>query len=81
MKKERRNIIMTNDEIKKLSLEDMKKYIEKNAPKDKEWFKSIALDEKGNYHHFKAKSAFKNKYFPELKAEPKTKVGDKLKNW
>lgn len=30
-------------DYKKITLEDMKNYIEQNAPQDKEWFKSVAI--------------------------------------
>lgn len=31
---------------KKLTLEQMKEYIEKNAPQDKRWFKEVAFEER-----------------------------------
>ena len=45
-------------DYKKLTFEEMKAYIETNAAADKEWFKSVAIDEKGVYQHLKAKKAF-----------------------
>lgn len=33
-------------DFKKLTLDEMKDYIEKNAPADKAWFKSVAFEER-----------------------------------
>lgn len=33
-------------DFKKLTLEQMKEYIEKNAPQDKKWFKEVAFEER-----------------------------------
>lgn len=68
---------------KQITLEDMMKYIETNAPKDKEWFKSIALSEEGKYLHLTAKKAFCEKYMPEIIPQKKetTKKSDLLLNW
>lgn len=66
-----------------MKFEDMKAYIEENAPNDKEWFKSVAIV-KGSYSHFKARKAFCEKYMPEIipvaKAKEPTKA-DILANW
>lgn len=53
-------------DYKKLTFEEMKAYIETNAAADKEWFKSVAIDEKGVYQHLKAKKAFAEKYMPDI---------------
>lgn len=70
-------------DYKKITLDDMKNYIEKHAPKDKAWFKSIALNEEGKYQHLKAKRAFAEKYMPEIIPVAKTKkpAADFLKDW
>lgn len=68
---------------KKITFEDMKEYIEKNAAKDKEWFKNVAIDEEGNYQHFIAKKEFCARYMPEIipvKKEKLTKA-DILAKW
>ena len=57
-----------------IKLEDMMSYIEKNAPQDKQWFKSIAIEiretkdgeEKEVYNHFNARQAFCERYMPEI---------------
>ena len=36
-------------DYKKITMEDMKAYIEENAPQDKEWFKSVAIGTKKAY--------------------------------
>lgn len=71
-------------DYKKLTFEEMKEYIETNAAADKEWFKSVAIDEKGVYQHLKAKKAFAEKYMPEIipVAKPKKQTkADILANW
>ena len=40
-------------------------YIEKKAPKDKEWFKSVAMVN-GKYSHLKAVKTFAERYFPDI---------------
>jgi hypothetical protein len=70
----------------KLTFEEMKEYIEKNAPTDKAWFKKEAMgtreikDKNGNvtktikvYSHLKAKRAFCERYMPELIPVAQTK--------
>lgn len=67
-----------------ITFEDMKAYIEDNAPNDKEWFKSVAIDSKGVYSHFKARKAFCEKYMPEIIPVAKEKAptkADILANW
>lgn len=70
-------------EFKKITFDDMKEYIEKNAASDKEWFKSVAIKE-GKYQHLAAKKAFCEKYMPEIiptkKPDKETKA-DILANW
>lgn len=81
----------------KLSFVEMKEYILKNAPKDKAWFKKIAIgtrkikDKNGNvtktievYNHLKAKKAFCERYMPDLipVAKPKReKITKILDEW
>lgn len=80
-----------------LTFEEMKEYIEKNAPKDKAWFKQHAMgkreikDKDGNvkkvievYSHLKAKRAFCERYMPEIIPIAKPKKENKtkiLENW
>ena len=74
----------TKENYKKIKLDDMIEYIEKNAPKDKAWFKSVAFDSNGKYSHLKAVKEFAGKYFPEIiptKKEKAPNKSDKLKNW
>ena len=79
---------MAINNYKKITFEDMVEYIEKNAPKDKAWFKETAMvvDKKGNYryNHLKAKKAFCERYMPEIipqKKEAKPNKSDILKDW
>ena len=76
-------LIVTKWEYKKITLEDMMAYIEKNAKNDKAWFKSVAMDEDGKYNHLKAKREFCERYMPEIIPVAKTskKKSDLLKNW
>ena len=80
-----------------ITFEQMKEYIEKNAPKDKAWFKKQAIgkrkikDKDGNvkkvietYNHLKARKAFCERYMPEIipVAKPKKeKVTKILETW
>lgn len=81
---------------KTLTFEEMKEYIEKNAPQDKAWFKGVAFgnrvikDNDGNakktinvYSHLKAKKAFCERYMPEIVpvAKEKTSVTKILEDW
>lgn len=70
-------------EFKKITFDDMKEYIEKNAASDKEWFKNVAIKD-GKYQHLVAKKAFCEKYMPEIipvKKAPKETKADILANW
>lgn len=70
--------------FKKIRLQDMTAYIEKNDPNSKSWFKAVAIDGKGKYQHLVAVRAFCNKYAPELipvKKEPAPNKSDVLKDW
>ena len=80
------------ESYKKITLDTMMDYIEENFPKDKAWFKSVALVERTNkkgetvvrYSHLDAVREFCKKYAPELIPESKAKkqtAKDKLKNW
>ena len=72
------------ESYKKITLNDMMKYIQENAPADKDWFKKVALDEEGNYQHLIAVREFCGRYMPELLpvAKPKPISGkQKLKDW
>ena len=72
----------TKENYKKIKLEDMIAYIEKKAPKDKEWFKSVAMVN-GKYSHLKAVKAFAERYFPDIIPTKKETVKklDVLNNW
>lgn len=75
---------MAFENYRKISLEDMISYIETDAPTDKAWFKSVALDENGKYQHLIAVRAFCGKYMPQLLPVKKPAVPNKsdiLKNW
>ena len=76
-------------EFKKITLDEMCDFIEKNCPQDKKWFKMVCYQDKdGNkmakYNHLNAVRKFCEKYAPELipvakeKKEPATK---RLLNW
>lgn len=71
-------------DYKKITFEDMKKYIEENAAKDKEWFKGVAIGKDGKYQHLIAKKAFCERYMPDIipvrKPDKETKA-DILANW
>lgn len=68
---------------KQITFEDMINYIEKNAPQDKDWFKSIALNDEGKYMHLKTKKEFCLRYMPDIVPKGKEKINkaDFLKNW
>lgn len=74
---------MSFESYRKISFEDMVEYIETNAPKDKKWFKSVAIDSKGKYQHLVAVRAFCERYMPEIipVKTSKTNKSDILKNW
>ena len=77
----------------KMSVEDMKEYIENNCPNEKEWFKKVGFTEKLNKKgemekvyigHFKVRKIFCEKFMPEIipVAKPKEqKKSDILLNW
>lgn len=77
------------DSFKKITLEMMCDFIEKNDPDSKTWFKSVCYQNKNGepvkkYNHLNATRKFCEKYAPELipvakeKKEPATK---RLENW
>lgn len=74
---------MDNYKYKQLTTEQMKEYIEKNAPADKAWFKSVAFDENGKYQHLIAKKAFAERYMPEIVpvAKAVVKKSDMFADW
>ena len=76
-------------EFKKITLEEMCDFIEKNHPQDKKWFKKVCFQNKdgkdvAKYNHLNAVRKFCENYAPELipvakeKKEPATK---RLENW
>lgn len=70
--------------FKKITAEDMKEYIDKNAPADKAWFKSVAFDENGKYQHLIAVRAFCDRYMPDIVPKAKEKkapASDIFANW
>ena len=81
--KKKRTPSATNKFYNEMTLEYMKKYIETNAPKDKAWFKSIAIDSSGKYQHLIAKRAFCEKYMPDKlpKKKANAKKSDMLADW
>lgn len=81
--KRKRTPSAANRFYNEMTLDFMKEYIEKNAPADKEWFKSVAIDSKGKYQHLVAKRAFCEKYMPDKlpKRQAKANKSDSLKNW
>ena len=81
--KKKRTPSAANKFFNEMTFDYMKEYIEKNAPKDKEWFKSVAIDSKGKYQHLLAKRAFCEKYMPDKIPQRKVRVNksDALSNW
>ena len=77
------------DSFKKITFEDMTKFIEANYPEDKAWFKKIAYENKNGekvakYNHLNAKLKFCQKYAPSLipVAKPKEPLKTSiLENW
>jgi hypothetical protein len=72
---------------KKITLQYMMKYIDENAPEDKDWFKGVAMTENEDgemvYNHLVAKKEFCKKYMPDAipeKTVKKTKA-DILNEW
>lgn len=73
---------------KKLTFDEMVKFIEESAPEDKAWFKGVAFQTKDGiatdkYNHLNAKLEFCKRYAPELIPEKKEKKNktDILKDW
>lgn len=77
------------ESFKKISLDEMCDFIEKNYPEDKAWFKKVAYEDKdGNavkkYNHLNAVRKFCEKYAPELipvAKEKKIPATKRLENW
>lgn len=68
-------------EYKKITLDKMMAYIEKEHPEDKKWFKGIALKD-GKYQHLHAVREFCKRYMPEIIPEHKVASGaEKLQPW
>lgn len=77
----------------KMSVKDMKEYIENNCPNEKEWFKKVAFTEKLNKKgemeqvyigHFKLRKIFCTKFMPEIipvAKVKKEKMSDLIKYW
>ena len=76
-------------DIKKIKLDEMMDFIEEKDPDSKEWFKTVAFQDKnGNavakYNHLNAVRQFCKKYAPELipvAKEKKPAPTDRLKSW
>lgn len=73
---------------KKITLSEMMKYIEENAPEDKKWFKGVAYQNKkgeklDSYNHLNAVREFCKKYAEHLLPEKRTrtKADDAFKDW
>lgn len=81
--KRKRTPSAANKFYNEMTLDYMKSYIEKNAPQDKEWFKSVAIDSKGKYQHLIAKRAFCEKYMPDKlpKRQAKVNKSESLLDW
>lgn len=88
-KKEPFKIVIDGEEIefKKITLDVMCDYIEKNHPEEKEWFKKVCYQNKKGepqekYNHLNAVRKFCEKYF-ELPpaAEPKVPATKRFENW
>lgn len=72
---------MANFTYRTITFADMKDYIEKNAPNDKEWFKSVAIVN-GVYNRAAAVREFQNRYkLPELMTKKKESVTALVANW
>lgn len=70
-------------EYKYITCEMMMEYIKKNAPQDKDWFKSVALHN-GKYEHLYARKQFCLRYMPEIipvAKEKRVPKADLLMNW
>ena len=81
--KKKRTISERTKKLNAIDFSFMIDYIQKNASEDKEWFISIAFDEKHSYKHLKARNAFVERYMPELAPKKKKSKWDILKemNW
>lgn len=79
----KRAVSKDNKFYNEMTFDYMVDYITKNAPKDKDWFKSVALDSKGKYQHLIAKREFCKRYMPDKLPTKKERVNksDFLKNW
>lgn len=77
------------DSFKKITLDDMCDFIEKNYPEEKAWFKEVAYKDKegkpvAKYNHLNAVREFCKKFAPELlpvAKEKKTPATKRLENW
>lgn len=77
------------ENFKKITLDEMCDFIEKNYPDDKAWFKKVAYEDKEGkpvekYNHLNAVRQFCEKYAPELlpkKKEPKEPATKRLEKW
>ena len=77
------------DSFKKITLDEMCDFIEKNFPEDKAWFKQVAYEDKNGkplakYNHLNAVRKFCEKYAPDLlpvAKDPKTPATNRLKDW
>lgn len=79
----------TAESFKKITLEEMADFIEKNYPDDKKWFLGVAYSDKnGNktakYNHLNAVREFCKRYAPALlpeKKEPQEPKTNRILNW
>ena len=72
---------MANFTYRTITFADMKAHIEKNAPNDKEWFKSVAIVN-GVSNRAAAVREFQNRYkLPELMTKKKESVTALVANW
>lgn len=79
----------TEHPFKKIELSEMADFIEQNYPEDKEWFVTIAYQDKdGNdtdrYNHLRAVRKFCEKYAPDLipqKREKEPPATDRILAW
>lgn len=77
------------DSFKKITLDEMCDFIEKNFPEDKPWFKQVAYEDKegkptAKYNHLNAVRKFCEKYAPDLlpvAKEKKVPATKRLENW
>lgn len=88
-----KTIFEAKEGFKKITLEEMKAFIEEHYPQDKAWFKEMAFDtitkedgtKEKKYNHLKAKKAFCEKYNPDLipvaAAPKKPTAKELLEDW